>query len=123
MSGYPWTPGETTEAKVVVEHMQAVVFEAEGARRTYWDFYLGFGLIVGAGLGSVALILWSLAPLAREHPGRAAAPTAWALVFMALNAWLSQRYFFLLPAAFAVVTVVLLIAALERMRKEAHGAS
>lgn len=117
MSGYPWTPGESAEAGAVVDHMHSVSFEAVGAQRSYWDFYLGFGLLVGAGLAVVAALLWCSARLERQQPGVAAAPAACALVFMAVNAWLSYRYFFAIPTALAVTTMLILAVALVRMRK------
>jgi hypothetical protein len=116
-SGYPWTPGETAEAGKVVADMQRIVFDAEGAQRTYWDFYLGFGLIVSTGLGLASAVLWSIVPIARVEPQRAFAPTACVLVFMLLNTWLSRRFFFLLPAAFAALTALILAIALLTLRR------
>jgi hypothetical protein len=117
MSGYPWTPGEAAEAKAVVEQMQGVSFEAVGAQRTYWDFYLGFGLLVGAGLALVTAMLWSIAKLAGEQPRQAVAPTACAWLFMVVNAALSHLYFFWIPTSLAVTAALVLSLALVQMRR------
>lgn len=117
-SGYPWTPGTTPAAQAVATDMQRVSFEAEGALCSYWNFYLGFGLIISFALAALALVLWWLAPLARKNARDAAPLVAVALGFMAANSWLSYRYFFLLPALFSVVACVLLAAVLLLARSE-----
>ncbi|HEX6244711.1 MAG TPA: hypothetical protein VFZ61_27520 [Polyangiales bacterium] len=122
-SGYPWTPGATAAAQAVARDMQRVTFEAEGALCSYWNFYLGFGLIVSCGLASVALMLWWLAPLARKLPRDAAPFIGIALAFMTANSWLSFRYFFLIPGLFSVVACALLISALLVARSEWRAAS
>jgi hypothetical protein len=119
MSGYPWTPGEAVEARAVVEQMHGVSFDAVGAQRTYWDFYLGFGLLVGAGLAMVTAILGSIAKLAGEQPRQALAPAACAWLFMLVNAALSHLYFFWIPTSLAVTTVLVLSLGLVQMRAQA----
>src|SRR5687768_5178988 len=70
MSGLPWAPGESDAARAVVAQMQAVRFEAMGVSRSYWDFYFGFGLIVGVFLAAQALVLWCLGTLAQPDARR-----------------------------------------------------
>lgn len=118
LSGYPWTPGETSQAEAVVAQMRSVQFETLGAQRSYWDFYVGFGLLVSAGLLLVTATLWTLVPLMREQSARVVAPAVCALAFLVVNAVLSQLYFFWLPTALAVLATLLLAAALLRARAE-----
>lgn len=117
-AGYPWTPGTTTDAQAVVAQLHGVSFDAMGVQRTYWDFYVGFGLIISAFLLAQAAWLWSLAAIAR-HDARIVVPgTAATLGAVVVNAYLSYRYFFAAPAVLAVVIGALLSAALFAAR---HG--
>lgn len=121
MSGLPWTPGETSGAVAVVESMRSVRFEAVGEQRTYWDFYFGFGLIIGVDLAVQAAVLWWLSALARRQAS-ALTPVLGVLVVGATgNLVLSHRYFFAIPAAFGLL-IALLIAASIWSARRAHGA-
>jgi hypothetical protein len=108
MSGIPWTPSTDAAPSAVVEQMRAVSFVAEGANRTYWDFYFGFGLIIGAFLVFQAVSLWFLAAVARRDARLTAPLAASFLVGSLVNAAFGIRYFFALPPIFAVVIAVLL---------------
>jgi hypothetical protein len=118
MSGYPWTPGTTDAARAVVTQMQSVQFEAMGASRTYWDFYFGFGLISGADLALASALLWWLASLARRD-ARQVRPILWVVIAALLaNAYLTYRYFFAVPTAFALLIAALVAGALARTTPE-----
>jgi hypothetical protein len=112
--GYPWSDpkwGVDTTA------MRSSRFEILGFSRTYWDFYVGFGLEISVFLLLAAMLAWQLGGL----PQQASAPlrlTAWALAgcFAALTV-LSWRYFFTIPIAFsALITICLLSAAWRSTR-------
>ena len=62
-----WSPMGDTE---VLKAMKAFRFNAEGVTRTYFDFYLGFGLILSVYLFLQAVLLWQLAALAKTRLGR-----------------------------------------------------
>lgn len=91
--------------------MQSVHFDAQGFNRTYWDFYVGFGLFVSVFLVFAAVLAWQLGGLASETLALMRGP-AWSLVvcFAAVTI-LSWRYFFIAPIVFAVVITVCLTAA------------
>ena len=116
MSGYPWTPGATLESEAVITQMRKVIFEAEGATRSYWDFYFGFGLIVGAFLGVQSFALWGVAAIARRDARIVVPILVVFVVGFLVNAYLSSRYFFALPAVFSLVIAALLVAASWRAR-------
>jgi hypothetical protein len=90
-SGFPWSDPKWG---VDLGAMRSTHFYIMGFSRTYWDFYVGFGLFV-----SVFLLA-----LMRG--------TAWvfALCFTAITA-LSWKYFFVVPVVFSIVITVCLIAA------------
>jgi hypothetical protein len=111
-SGFPWTPGTGERASAVVQQMQTIRFEAEGVTRTYWDFYLGFGIIISVFLAGQALSLWCIERLGK--PARLAPLLGVFLLGALVNAYLSYRYFFALPAIFSVVIALLLGLAIQR---------
>ena len=92
----------------LIQSMRSLHFNANGAQRTYWDFYVGFGLFVTALMALAALFAWQL--------GSLPAPTlasmrmsAWGFVVcFAFVAFLSWHYFFLVPVMFSVVILVCL---------------
>ncbi|AKF11801.1 LIC_13387 family protein [Sandaracinus amylolyticus] len=116
-SGYPWTPALGPEHAPVIEQMQTLRFEAEGAIRTYWDFYVGFGVIISGLMIALGVVLWQLGTLAREDALRVRPIAATIAISFAVNAVLSQLYFFALPTMFAVAIVVSTVAAIALARR------
>jgi hypothetical protein len=96
----------------VIGLMQSVRFDMQGFSRTYWDFYVGFGLFVSVFLLFAAVFAWQLGSLASETLARMRV-SAWALALsFAAVTILSWRYFFIIPIVFAIViTVCLTVAA------------
>jgi hypothetical protein len=91
--------------------MRSVRFDAQGFTRTYWDFFVGFGLFVTVFLVFAAVLAWQLGGLAPETLALMRGP-AWALVvcFSAVTI-LTWRYFFIAPFVFAIVITGCLAAA------------
>jgi len=50
--GMPWTPVIRPQDIAVPVAMKAHQFDVTEASRTYWDFYVGFGLAINRILGS-----------------------------------------------------------------------
>ena len=91
--------------------MQSLHFDIMGTSRTYWDFFVGFGLFFSVFLIFTAVLAWQLAGL----PGRTLAlmrGTAWALAacFAAITI-LCLRYAFVLPLAFSILILLCFTAA------------
>ncbi len=112
-SGYPWSdPGW----RVDLGPMQSSRFEIFGFSRTYWDFYVGFGLFVSVFLLLAAVLAWELGGLpAQSLP--LVRVTAWmlALCFAAITV-LSWMHFFLIPIVFSTLITACLAAAAWRSR-------
>jgi len=107
--GYPWSDPKWG---VDLGAMRSSHFIVLGFSRTYWDFYVGFGLFVSVFLLLAAILAWQLGSLPAQ-----AFPlmrwTAWLLAgcFAAVTV-LSWLYFFIIPIAFsAAITVCLVVAA------------
>jgi hypothetical protein len=82
-----------------------------GFSRTYWDFYVGFGLFVSVFLLLAVVLAWQLGSLPPESLALMRG-TAWgfALCFGGITV-LSWKYFFMIPVVFSIVTTLCLTAA------------
>jgi hypothetical protein len=101
--GMPWTPATGPQETIVLDAMKSTRFDALGASRTYWDFYLGFGVVISGYLALQAVALWQLGSLA-NHDARQLRPIIAAFfVSFSLNAILAWKYFFAIPVVIALV--------------------
>jgi hypothetical protein len=100
-----WSPiGETDTLRA----MRAFQFDAGGARRTYLDFYLGFGWTLTAYLLLQSVILWQIANLARTTPGAARSMTVTMIVTNIAGMVLAAWFIFAVPAiSFALIAACL----------------
>jgi hypothetical protein len=89
-SGFPWSDPAWG---VDLGSMQSTHLRIMGFSRTYWDFYVGFGLFVSVFLPLAVVLAWQLGGLPPESLARMRA-TAWAfaLCFVAITV-LSWKYF------------------------------
>jgi len=90
-SGFPWSDPKWG---VDLGSMRSTHFYIMGFSRTYWDFYVGFGLFVSVFLLLAMILAWQLGGLPPESLALMRG-TAWvfALCFTAITA-LSWKYFF-----------------------------
>lgn len=109
-----WSPSGETE---VLQAMRTFQFDAMGATRTYFDFYLGFGLYISILMLLEAVLIWQLA--AQDRDGGRVRPMIGALVLANLAGTLvAWRFIFILPTIFSVaVTVCLMVAFLFAGRR------
>ena len=82
-----------------------------GSSRTYWDFYVGFGLFVSVFVLLAVVLAWQLGGLPPQSLALMRG-TAWAfaLCFAAITV-LSWKFFFIVPIAFSIVITLCLTAA------------
>ena len=100
-----WSPAGETE---VLRAMRSFHFDAGGVSRTYLDFYLGFGFIIGVYLLAQAVVLWQLASMAKADPIRVRPLVGSFLLASVVSVFLSWRFIFLLPVvSFTAVAVCL----------------
>ena len=95
----------------LITSMRQTHFVVDGFSRSYWNFYVGFGLFVSVLLLFAAVVAWQLGSLpASTLPLMRG--TAWALaICFAVVTFLSWRYFFIVPIVFSIVITLCLIAA------------
>lgn len=97
---------------MLLASMRSIHFDVQGFNRTYWDFFVGFGLFVSVFLVLAAVLAWQLGGLPPANLALMRG-TAWAfaLCFAAITV-LSWRYFFIPPVVFSlVITLCLIVAA------------
>src|SRR5216684_2543849 len=107
-SGFPWSDPQWG---VDLGSVQSTHFYIMGFSRTYWDFYVGFGLFVSVFLLLAVVLAWQLGGLPPESLTLMRGISwAFALCFAAITV-LSWKYFFILPIVFSIVTTFVLTAA------------
>lgn len=92
----------------VLNTMKSFQFDFMGSMRSYWDFYIGFGLNVTLFLLLEAVLLWQLASLAKSDPAKARPfmlTLFFAFVAMMILSW---RYFFVAPLVVEGVIAILI---------------
>jgi hypothetical protein len=88
--------------------MRSVHFKANGSERTYWDFFVGFGLFVTVLLPFASAVAWQLGSLpAPTLAGMRISVWGFAICF-AFVTFLSWRYFFLAPVIFSAAILICL---------------
>ena len=114
----------TPEASAVVEGMNQVHFQIDGADFTYGGFYRGFGLSITVNMLLSAILAWTLADLSRRCP-EAIGMLAWSLAgTQVVGLVLALKYFSIAPVLLsAVAAVVLGIAAWKRPVARSSAAS
>jgi hypothetical protein len=90
--------------QTAVAAMKANEFVAMGVTRSYWDFYMGFGLAVSVFLTLEAVVFWQLGSLVKTDALRLRPVLATFLVGYLGVAVVSYRYFFAGP----VITEILI---------------
>ncbi len=96
----------------LIANMRNTQFRVQGFNRTYWDLYVGFGLLVSLFLVFAAVLAWQLGRLTPESL-QLVKGLRWslALCFVGVTI-LCWRYFFAAPVMFsAVICLCLIIAA------------
>ena len=106
--------------EAVVEAMRTQAFDFGGARRSYWDFYTGYGLEAAAVCLLEAALLLMLARIARVNP-RLVGPSVLLLIAANLgHIALTARYFFYVPILFDGLIALVLLSATLTLRREAR---
>jgi hypothetical protein len=95
----------------ILASMKATRFEIQGFKRTYEDFFVGFGLFVSAFLVFAAVVAWQLGGMSKATLASIPAITWGLAICLAAVAVLSWNYFFLIPILFSTVIAVCLVVA------------
>jgi hypothetical protein len=108
----PWgvfggaTPGAQQSALDAMRHYR---FDTMGSSRTYWDFFLGYGLFLSVNFLLQAILFWLLGSMVETKVGRGIVLT-FGLGYLAFAA-LAWRYFFAGPVVFELLIAGCLLGA------------
>jgi hypothetical protein len=109
--GKPWTPSKDPQAAAVVAAMTSHRMHVMGFDRSFMDFYVGFGLMLGVYLLAQAALLWMLAGLSSIEPVRARRMAAVFFIANVGQTILSGAYLFTLPLVLSGIVALCLGAA------------
>jgi len=91
--------------------MRTIHFDIQGFNRSYWDFFVGAGLQVGAFLLFAAILAWQLGSLGQPALKLLSMLTwSFATLFVGVTL-LSWMYLFLIPLIFSALISLCLISA------------
>jgi len=95
----------------LVGSMRTIHFDIQGFNRSYWDFFVGAGLQVGAFLLFAAILAWQLGSLGQPALKLLSMLTwSFATLFVGVTL-LSWMYLFLIPLIFSALISLCLISA------------
>jgi hypothetical protein len=116
-----WSPVGNTP---VLESMRSFQFNVTGFNRSYWHFYMGFGIVISVYFLVQTIILWQLASLATTDPRRA---RPMVLVFFAALVAVSiinGLFFFAIPLVMSsAIAVCLGLALMPRKERPTPAAA
>jgi hypothetical protein len=95
----------------VVQTMKDNAFDALGSRRTWWDFNIGYGLLISVVLIVHALLFWHLGTLVKTEGDRLRTILALLCLEFAAQAPIAGRYFFIGPCVISALIAACLLAA------------
>jgi len=107
-SGYPWTPDAGPAGLAVIDAMKGHSFDVVGSTRTYWDFYVGFGLAISLFQLMQAVVLWQLAGIARTDAASVRPMIAAFSIAYFINTLLAVKFFFVIPLVTSLVIALVL---------------
>src|SRR5271165_3479590 len=87
----------------VVQTMKANSFDAMGSLRTFWDFNLGYGLILSTVLLTHCILFWQLGTLVKVDGARLRPIFALLALEFLVQAPIAGRYFFIGPCVASVL--------------------
>lgn len=94
--------------QTAVSAMKGNEFVAMGVTRTFWGFYMGFGLAVSVFMTVEAVVFWQLGSLAKTDALRLRPVLATFLVGFLAMAVVSYKYFFAGPVITEILIAVCL---------------
>jgi hypothetical protein len=107
--------------QATVAVMKANEFVVMGVTRSYWNFYMGFGLVVSVFLTMEAIVFWQLGSLAKADALRLRPVLATFLIGYLGAAVVSYRYFFAGPVITEILIALCLGLALASAKQVTAG--
>ena len=104
-------PNNGAREIAVIDAMKSQSFNVMGSMRTYWDFFYGYGWLLGLALLVEGILFWQLATIAKPN----AAPIRPIIMLFCINfvvtSVIAWKYFFIAPAVTEILIAAFLAAA------------
>jgi hypothetical protein len=104
-------PSNGAPEVAIIDAMKSRSFNVMGSMRTYWDFFYGYGWLLGLALLVQGILFWQLATIAKTN----AAPIRPIIMLFCLNfivtTVIAGKYFFIAPAVTEILIAAFLAAA------------
>jgi hypothetical protein len=100
----------------LLRQLQNNTFDVSGVTRSYWDFYVGFGIDVSIVHFTLALTLWLLAGVLEVAPKRMALILGLFSLSYLAGSTVMWRYFFLPPFLLSSLISLLTLTAAIKLR-------
>jgi len=104
-------PSNGAREIAVIDAMKAQSFNVMGSMRTYWDFFYGYGWLLGLALLVEGILFWQLATIAKTNATQLRPIIALFCVNFLVTSVIAWKYFFIAPAVTEILIAACLAAA------------
>jgi hypothetical protein len=104
-------PSKGAREIAVIDAMKAQSFNVMGSMRTYWDFFYGYGWLLGLALLVEGILFWQLATIAKTNATQLRPIIALFCVNFLVTSVIAWKYFFIAPAVTEILIAACLAAA------------
>jgi hypothetical protein len=98
MGGVLSKPNNGAPEIAVIDAMKSQSFNVMGSMRTYWDFFYGYGWLLGIALLVEGILFWQLGAIAKTNAAQVRPIIALFCLNFLVTAVIAFKYFFIAPA-------------------------
>jgi hypothetical protein len=104
-------PNNGAREIAVIDAMKSQSFNVMGSMRTYWDFFYGYGWLLGLALLVEGILFWQLATIAKTNAAQLRPIIALFCLNFLVTTVIAWKYFFIAPAVTEILIAAFLAAA------------
>jgi hypothetical protein len=104
-------PNNGAREIAVIDAMKSQSFNVMGSMRTYWDFFYGYGWLLGLALLVEGILFWQLATIAKTNAEQLRPIIALFCLNFLVTTVIAWKYFFIAPAVTEILIAAFLAAA------------
>jgi hypothetical protein len=104
-------PNNGAREIAVIDAMKSQSFNVMGSMRTYWDFFYGYGWLLGLALLVEGILFWQMATIAKTNAAQLRPIIALFCVNFLVTTVIAWKYFFIAPAVTEILIAAFLAAA------------
>ncbi|MBV8513827.1 MAG: hypothetical protein JO260_00875 [Acidobacteria bacterium] len=104
-------PNNGAREIAIIDAMKSQSFNVMGSMRTYWDFFYGYGWLLGLALLVEGILFWQLAMIAKTNAAQLRPIIMLFCLNFLVTAVIAWKYFFIAPAVTEILIAAFLAAA------------